>query len=192
MQLNFPVWLSALDHFSRERFVEGCALMFPLLDRAAKARRPKDGNKKRMSAFITDELENVIALGTGLDIGFNNDNQKIIFGTEGIGEVFYRVRCSVLHEAEVPDHIEFVREGGKFVFSLSPATPSSPAIITVPGQFCEILHVTLLGCPEYTSIPREFVGRRIKFGRHTILPSDCIGRFGVLREQLLFGPPSNG
>ena len=192
MQLNLPVWLSALENFSRARFVEGCALMFPLLDNAAQARRPKDGNKKRMSAFITDELENVIALGTGLDIDFTKDNQKIIFGTESIGEVFYRVRCSVLHEAEVPDHIEFVREGGKFVFSLTPATPSSPAIVTVPGQFCEILHVTLLGCPEYTSIPSEFVGRRIKFGRHTILPSDCIGRFGVLREQLFFGPPSNG
>lgn len=166
--------------------------MFPLLDKAAKARRPKEGNKKRMCAFITDEFENVIALGTGLDIGFIKDSQKIILGTESIGEVFYRLRCSVLHEAEVPDHIEFVREGGRFVFSLTPATPSSPAIITVPGQFCEILHVALLGCPEYTSVPREFVGRRIKFGRHTIMPSDCIGRFGVLREQLLFGPSSNG
>ena len=192
MELNLPVWLSALDNFSKARFVEGCALMFPILDKAAKARRPNDNNKKRMSAFITDELENVIALGTGLDIGFAEDSQKIILGVESIGEVFYRVRCSVLHEAGVPDHIEFVREGGKFVFSLTPATPSSPAIVSVPGQFCEILHVTLLGCPEYTSIPREFVGRRIKFGRHTILPSDCIGRFGDLREQLLFDPSSNG
>jgi hypothetical protein len=166
--------------------------MFPLLDKAAKARRPKDGNKKRMSAFITDELENVIALGTGLNINFNKNGPKIVFGAESIGEVVYRVRCSILHEAEVPEHIEFVREGGKFEFSLKAATSSSPAIITIPGQFCEILHVALLGCPEYTSIPREFVGRRIKFGHHTILPADCIGRFGVLREQLIFGPSSNG
>lgn len=76
MQLNFRVWLSALDHFARANFIEGCALMFPLLDRAAKARRPKDGNKKRITAFIVDELENVIALGTGLDIEFPADGKK--------------------------------------------------------------------------------------------------------------------
>lgn len=188
MQLNLPVWLSAIDHFSKARFIEGCALMFPLLDKAAKARRPGDGNKKRMCAFINDELENVIALGTGLDIHFAENNQKIILGTESIGEVFYRLRCSVLHEADIPERINFVRDGGIFVFSLTPETPSSPAIITVPGQFCEILHVALLGCPEYSSIPPEFIGRRIIFGRHKINPSDCIGKFGVLREQLLFGP----
>jgi hypothetical protein len=181
------MWLSGLDNFSRSNFIEGCALMFPLLDKAAKARRPKDGNKKRMSSFITDELENVISLGTGLDLAFSAGTDKIILGTENIGEIFYRIRCSILHEAEVPEHIKFVRVGGQFIFSLTPATSTSPAVITVPGQFCEVLHMVLLGCAEYTSIPKEFAGRRVRFGQHEIMPSQCIGNFGVLRQQLLFG-----
>lgn len=187
MQLNFSVWLSALHNFNQPRFIEGCALMFPLVDKAAKKRRPKDSNRVRMSKSITDELERVIALGTGIDLEFDPNGQKIILGNEDIGEIFYKVRCSILHEAEIPELVHFSRQSGVFKFLLTPATPTSPATITVPAQFCEILLVALLGCPEYSSIPTEFVGRKIRFGRHEILPSQCIGNFSVLRHQLILG-----
>lgn len=114
-----------------------------------------------------------------------------MIGSESIGEIFYRVRCSILHEAEVPEHINFERVPGLFNFSLSPATTINPFTITVPGQFCDLLHVALLGCPEYTSIPKEFSGRRIRFAGHTILPSDCIGNFELLRQQLILSRFSN-
>jgi len=192
MQLNLTVWFSAIDNFTRLRFIEGCALMFPLVDKAAKLRRPKDSNRVRMSKFITDELEHVIALGTGLDIVFDPNSQKIILGNDNIGEIIYKVRCSVLHEAETPESIKFTRNLGVFQFSFLPATSESQATITVPAQFFEVLHVVLLGCPEYTSISSEFVGRKIRFGRHEIMPSQCVGNFAVLRQQLLFGVNLNG
>jgi hypothetical protein len=192
MQLNFEVWLSALDNFTRARYIEGCALMFPLLDRAAKSRRPKDGNRARMSKFITDEIENVIALGTGLDVEFDPRGKKIVLGDESLGEVIYRLRCNVLHEAELPMDIEFMRLPGQFQFSLTPASGNSSAKLSVPAQFCEALHLALLSCPEYSSIPAQFAGRRIRFGRHEILPSQCIGKVSVLRQQLIFGVSASG
>lgn len=166
--------------------------MFPLLDKAAKVRRPKEGNKKRMSAFMTDELENVISLCTGLDLQFSPNSQKIVLGRESVGEIFYRIRCSVLHEAETPDDIEFKRDPGKLSFSLTPATSTNNTKISVPAQFCEALHLVILGCPEYTAIPQDFAGRRIRFGRHEIMPSQCIGNFQILRQQLLSGVSLDG
>jgi hypothetical protein len=172
--------------------MEGCALMFPLLDKAAKRRRPKDNNKLRMSKFIVDELEHVIALGTGLDLQFNPNGQKIVLGAENVGEVFYRLRCCVLHEVELPENVNFTRTPGSFEFAWKPATSVGPSTITVPAQFCELLHVALLGCPEYTSVSPAFLGRRVRFGRSEILPSQCVGKFGVLRHQLLFGTATGG
>ncbi len=160
--------------------------MFPILDKAAKTGYPSLGNKRRMSKFIADELERVIALGTGLDIKFHSE-RKIIFGTEDIGEVFYRLRCTVLHEAEVPDDIVFAREFGAFSFGLKRDEETGPATLFLPDQFCEMLHLTLLSCPEYTTLPQIFEGRGVRFGRHEIMPSQCVGNFGALRYQLLFG-----
>lgn len=161
--------------------------MFPLLDKAAKIRRPGYGNKKRISLFINDELENIIELGTGLAIKFTTNDQKIVVGKEGIWELFYRVRNSILHEAETPDNITFERKSGIFAFSFIPSTNTKSASISVPAQFCEIMLILLISCPEYSSIPKEFVGRRIKFGRHEIMPSQCIGNFNTLKKQLIFG-----
>jgi hypothetical protein len=160
--------------------------MFPILDKAAKTRYPGLGNKRRMSKFIADELEHVIALGTGLDIKFYSE-RKIIFGVEDIGEVFYRLRCTVLHEAKVPDDIVFTLESGAFGFRVKRDDETGPATLFLPDQFCEMLHLTLLSCPEYTVIPQVFEGRGVRFGSHEIMPSQCVGNFGTLRHQLLFG-----
>ena len=192
MQFNFLFWLNALNHNARANFMEGCALMFPLLDKAAKQRRPKDTNTSRISKFTVDELEHVIALGTGLDVEFKPDGPKIIFGAESIGEVFYRLRCSVLHEAEMPENIRFTGTPGIFSFSWKLGDLTGESTITVPAQFCELLHVVLLGCPEYTSLPPAFIGRRIRFYKSEILPSQCVGKFWVLRKQLIFGAASGG
>jgi hypothetical protein len=186
MEINFSLWLNGLGFFADGASIEGCALMFPILDKAAKNRYPNFGNKKRMSKFMADELERVIALGTGLDLKFNSD-RKIIFGTEDIGEVLYRLRCKVLHEADVPDDLVFTRESGVFEFALKRAEGTGPATIFLPDQFCELLHLTLLSCPEYSAIPQNFEGRRIRFGLHEIMPSQCVGNYGILRHQLLFG-----
>jgi hypothetical protein len=187
MQLNFMTWLSSLNHFSAGQTLEGATLMFPLLDRASKNRYPNFGNKKRMTLFLKDELEKVIALGTGLDLTFRQDGPKILFDTEHIGEVLYRLRCFLLHESEFPSDIEFTRNSGQFSFGWTKPTGASSATITLPDQFCECLLLVLLGCPEYKTLPLEFRGRKIRFGRHEILPSTCVGQFGILRQQLLFG-----
>jgi hypothetical protein len=187
MQLNFKAWLSSLNHFSVGQTLEGATLMFPLLDRASKMRYPNLGNKKRMTLFLKDELENVIALGTGLDLKFRHDGPKILFDIEHVGEVIYRHRCCLLHEAEFPPDLVFVRNPGQFSFGWTKPKDTETATITLPDQFCECLLLVLLGCPEYKSLPLEFRGRKIRFGRHEILPSTCVGQFGILRKQLLFG-----
>jgi hypothetical protein len=172
MQLNLSVWLSALNHFTQSSFLEGCALLFPLVDKAAKARRPKGRNRDRMVAYFTDELEHVIALGTGLDLKFNPSGSKIDFGGKSVGEVMYAVRCEVLHEAQFPLRIEFVDGAGSFAF----------------GQdHFECLLVVVLASPEFTSVPKEFLGRAVRFARHKIVPSQCVGSWGETRTQLLFG-----
>lgn len=189
MQLNFNSWLSSLDSYAKSLYLEGCTLMFPLLDKTSKIRRPDEkSNKKRMVSFINDELENVIAIGTGLNVEFDSNGRKIILGDEGIAELFYRVRCAILHEAQMPENIIFKRQFGLFEFSLSPATSTTPLTISVPSEFCESLLLAILACPEYTSIPSEFNNRRIRFGRHEIMPSECVGNIEELRKQLIFGP----
>lgn len=187
MQLNFSVWLSSLDNFSSSRFIEGCALLFPLVDKAAKARRRKDTNRNRISGYIIDELEKIIALGTGIDIEFApGENKKIILGEESIGEIFYRIRCSVVHEAETPDSIVFTDQPGVFEFGLSETN------ITVPKLFCVALLFVVLASPEYSNVPSEFIGRKIRFGQHEIMPSQCVGNYDETRKQLLCRVQNNG
>ena len=189
MKLNMPVWLNALNFFIRNHSISGAALSFPIIDKAAKIRYPsknkKDlNNKIRMINWFNDEFENTVEIGTGLRLNFSDcAKRKLQLGSESIGEIIYRVRCSVLHEIENPVDVKFDYDPSGMIFGCD-TDPAGTVVVTVPANYLASMHLVALASPEYTSITDEFNGRRIKFLGAIITPSLCVGNYQILREQV--------
>ena len=189
-----PVWLNALNFFIARSAISGAALSFPIIDKAAKKRYPPrnkndSNNKVRMINWFNDEFENIVEIGTGNKLNFSGATKnKLQIGSEGIGDIIYRVRCSVLHEMENPVDVKFDDDPGGMTFG-SNIDASGRVDVIIPAHYLASMHLVALASPEYKSITDEFVGRRIKFLGSVITPSLCVGNYQVLRDQIFNGRP---
>jgi len=191
MELNISTWLNALEFFliGRQRLLEACTLSFPIVDKAAKARaiaknpsaKGDPCNKVRMVGYFTEEFEQTVALATGIRPDFTSDaDKKVVLGDKSIGEWIYHVRNSYLHESGAPNDVVFLpRQPGKLCFGIVDGKTAQ-----ISEDFFLFQHFAVLVSPEYTSLPAEFAGKRIRFGGATINPSECLGNFDALMGLL--------
>lgn len=134
-----------------------------------------------MVGYFSDEFGKTVALATGIKLNIApGAGMKVTLGEKSVGEWIYHVRNSYLHESGAPDDVVFLpHQPGQLRFGIVDGKTAE-----ISEDFFLFQRIAVLASPEYTSLPAEFVGKRIRFGGVTINPSECLGNFDALMGQL--------